>query len=405
MKRTTFAIFFFAKKARPLRDGSIPLYVRITINKKSKETALGISIDTEKWDSKNQKAIGRSIDAVDTNDELDEIKSNIRTKRKQLLGSGKEPTAESLMHLYKGTEARKPTILDLFNEHQKRFSELIEKGHFSKRTLQRYDTALGHLTSYLAKEYGGKDLLANELDLRFINGFEHYLKVEVGCQHNSAMKHMKALRKIVLHAVRENDIQQDPFHHYTIRTVPVEKEFLLQSEIDQIYMKELDNKRLATVRDMFILQCYTGMAYCDILALKTKHLVKGDDGGIWIIKKREKTGVTFRIPMLPRAQEVLNRYTPTSDLPEQTLLPISSNQKMNAYLKEIGDLCGISKSLTTHMGRHTFATTITLDNDITKPVLQDMMGLSKTETLEIYAKMQRSRISREMANLRLRLGD
>lgn len=214
------------------------------------------------------------------------------------------------------------------------------------------------------------------------------------------MKHVKGLRKVVLQAVNQDIIRKDPFNHYKIRTEYVEKEFLTQSELDILYSKEISNKRLATIRDMFIFQCYTGMAYCDIEALAKNHIVKGEDEMFWIIKKREKTGQTFRIPLLPRAEEILFKYADDFGPQNQGILPVSSNQKMKAYLKEIAIICGVNKNLTTHLGRHTFATTVTLNNDISKPVLQSMMGVTKTSTLDIYAKMLDSTISREMRGLR-----
>jgi site-specific recombinase XerD len=309
------------------------------------------------------------------------------------------------MKAYKGIEAKRWTLLGLFREHQNRFSELVNKGHFSVRTLERYETSFNHLTEYLAKEYKSTDLDANAIDLRFVTGFEHFLKVSKDCEHNSAMKHMKGLRKIVLHAVHEDIIHKDPFHYYRIREKPVEKDFLNQTEIDLIYNKDIPNKRLVTIRDMFIFQCYTGMAYCDILALAPEHIVPGDDGRLWIIKPREKTRNIFRIPLLPRAEEILLRYSSDDHSTKKTLLPVSSNQKMNAYLKELGVICGIEKNLTTHLGRHTFATTVTLNNRITKAVLQKMMGVTKASTIEIYAKMLDSTISEEMEGLRERLGN
>lgn len=403
MKRATFAIFFFAKKNKPLKDGTLPLYVRVTINGRSKESSLGISITPALWNAGSQKAIGKSRIAEDINQSLRETESSIRIKKRIIAESEEVMSADSVMKAYKGIEAKRWTLLGLFREHQNRFSELVNKGHFSVRTLERYETSFNHLTEYLAKEYKSTDLDANAIDLRFVTGFEHFLKVSKDCEHNSAMKHMKGLRKIVLHAVHEDIIHKDPFHYYKIREKPVEKDFLNQTEIDLIYNKDIPNKRLVTIRDMFIFQCYTGMAYCDILTLAPEHIVTGDDGRLWIIKPRKKTRNIFRIPLLPRAEEILLRYSSEDRTTQKTLLPVSSNQKMNAYLKELGIICGIEKNLTTHLGRHTFATTVTLNNRITKPVLQKMMGVTKASTIEIYAKMLDSTISEEMESLRKRL--
>jgi site-specific recombinase XerD len=400
MKRATFSILFFAKKNKPLRDGTYPLYVRITINGQSKETALGQSVAPELWNPSSQRAIGRSKVAEEINETISEAEADIRLKRRTVADSEQHVTSDALMSAYKGPDEKRWTILSLFQEHQDRFLELVNNGHHSIRTHKRYKTTISHIEEFIKKEYQCSDLDCNKIDLAFVNGFEHFLKVNKDCTHNSAMKHVKGLRKVVLQAVNQDIIRKDPFNHYKIRTEYVEKEFLTQSELDILYSKEISNKRLATIRDMFIFQCYTGMAYCDIEALAKNHIVKGEDEMFWIIKKREKTGQTFRIPLLPRAEEILFKYADDFGPQNQGILPVSSNQKMKAYLKEIAIICGVNKNLTTHLGRHTFATTITLNNDISKPVLQSMMGVTKTSTLDIYAKMLDSTISREMRGLR-----
>lgn len=398
MRRNTFSILFFAKKGRPLRDGTLPLYLRVTVNCRSKETALNIGISGELWDPKAQRVRGSSKLAKEINEILRETETDIRIIHRDALRLQLPITADLVMNEFRGKERKQWTIISCFEEHQRKFSELVEKGHCSVRTLKRYETTLQHLRTYTSKTFGNREVAISEVDLRYIEGFEHYLKVDADCAHNSAMKHVKGLRKVILQAYKEGLIQTDPFNNYTIRTKPVEKEFLTESEVDSIYLKFIPNERLVTIRDVFIFQCYTGMAYCDIAALRSEHIVTDKDDRTWVIKPREKTGNSFRVPLLPRAKEILDRYAADRTIRDMKLLPVSSNQKMNAYLKEIGLICGLDKNLTTHLARHTFAT-MALNRDVPEHVLQRMMGITKRETIEVYAKLVDSTIAREMDRL------
>jgi site-specific recombinase XerD len=275
---------------------------------------------------------------------------------------------------------------------------------YAPLTLQRYKAGFAHVQTYLERNYNGVEHLINEVNHQFITGFEQYLKVIAGCQHNSAMKHVKALKKIIGIALARDIIRKNPFANYRITIKPTDRGYLMDHELKQLEEQEFKMERLGIIRDLFLLQCYTGLAYKDLEALSPHHIVIGEDGGNWIFIKRGKTGVLCKIPILTVPQRILDSY---SNHPICTkrgkVLPVPSNQKMNAYLKEIATICGINKDLTTHLARHTFATTIALANDMPMETLSKLLGHRKITTTQIYGRILDKKIGSDMDNLRRKL--
>lgn len=231
----------------------------------------------------------------------------------------------------------------------------------------------------------------------FLSDFEVYLLTTGGCQSNTTAKFMQFFKRIIIIARNNGWIQHDPFANYKIRIAKVDRGYLTQQEVETIREKQFPAKRLEQVRDIFIFSCYTGLAYIDVKNLREKHIRTSFDGNLWIMTKRQKTNVSANIPILDVAQQILDKYKGT--LPNEAVLPVLSNQKMNSYLKEIGDLCGIDKSLTFHLARHTFATTTTLAKGVPIETVSKMLGHTNIKTTQIYARITDSKIGNDMAVL------
>ncbi|MFY7918741.1 MAG: site-specific integrase, partial [Chryseotalea sp.] len=177
-------------------------------------------------------------------------------------------------------------------------------------------------------------------------------------------------------------------------------------ELDSIIEKKFSIERLKQVRDIFIFCCYTGLAYADVQKLSRDEITTGIDGEKWIWTSRQKTDTATRIPLLPQALEIINRYKDEpSCLNKGRLLPVLSNQKMNGYLKEIADACGITKKMTFHTARHTFATTVTLSNGVPIETVSKMLGHRNLKTTQHYAKILDIKVGADMRVLRERLGE
>ncbi len=218
------------------------------------------------------------------------------------------------------------------------------------------------------------------------------------------MKHIQRIRKVVNDALEKNWIDKDPFLGYKGKQDKTHRTFLTKEELKAMEQTLMSLERLEKVKDIFIFSCYTGLAYIDIEKLTTENIVVGIDGQKWIYTFRTKTGNKSNIPLLPAAIAIIEKYQnyPES-ISKQKLLPTITNIKTNAYLKEIADLCGIKKHLTFHMARHTFATTITLNNGVPIETVSKMLGHSKITTTQIYAKVLENKVSDDMLNLKRKL--
>lgn len=191
------------------------------------------------------------------------------------------------------------------------------------------------------------------------------------------------------------------FLGYKLTKREIERHFLTSEELEVIASKDFATPRLKQVRDIFLFCCYTGLAYADVKKLKRNEIATGIDGEKWIFTHRQKTETPTRLPLLPPAMEILERY---KDHPQcensGQLLPVLCNQKMNGYLKEIADVCGVTKKMTTHIARHTFATTVTLCNGVPIETVGKMLGHRNLKTTQHYAKILDKKVSEDMKVLR-----
>jgi site-specific recombinase XerD len=246
-----------------------------------------------------------------------------------------------------------------------------------------------------------KDIAIDKIDFALITDFEFYLRSEKNCSNNTAVKYVRNFRKIIKICLSNDWLEKDPFVKYDGKMKEVETEFLTEEEIQSIYSKKFRTPRLELVRDIFIFCCFTGLAYVDVKGLRNDHIGIGIDGQKWIFKNRQKTDTKSKIPLLPIPEELIKKYAAHPKcLNEDRVLPVLSNQKMNGYLKEIGDLCEITKEITFHMARHTFATSVTLTNGVPIESVSKMLGHKNIQTTQHYARVLDKKVSEDMQNLR-----
>lgn len=404
MKRATFNILFFAKWKKLLKNGEAPIYMRLTINGTVAEISLKRSIDPKYWDAPRNKAKGKSQAASDLNDYLSSVRGQIYTHHQTLQERGKVINAKTLLNVFLGIGEKQWSLVELYQQHNDDMEKLIGID-YSPLTLQRYKAGLKHIRTFCKLNYKNEAHPLMEVDAKFVKEFEFYLKSVAKCQHNSAMKHVKALKKVIRIALANEFIKKDPFFNYKITQKNVEREVLTQHELTVLSEKEISIERIDIIRDLFLFQCYTGLSYKDLATLEADHIQIGIDGNKWIAKKRGKTGVSFRVPLFPVSERIIKKYQdhPCNSI-QGKILPVPSNQKMNAYLKELADICGIKKKLHTHLARHTFATTVTLANNIPMETVSKLLGHTKMQTTQIYAKVLETKISDEMDALREKFG-
>jgi integrase len=368
---------------------------------KRTEKSLNKSINPNKWDTVKKRGKGNSEDIRILNELLVDVEHGILKAKKELVFKGECINLESLMNKYNGVEEKDYMLVDVFEHDNKRVKSLREEG-----TYKKYVTVLKHLKTYLMHQYKLTDISIRKVDYKFVIDFDYYLRTEKNLKNNSTIRVVKTLKKVVVDALHKGWIERDPFVSYKVKKEKVETKYLLKSEVEAIYKKEFTIKRLDYVRDVFIFCCYTGLAYIDVKLLVDDNIIRGIDGASWIKTNRKKTKTLSHIPVLPVAQEILNKYKDNPVMINSgRLLPVLSNQKVNAYLKEIGDVCGVKTELTSHIARHTFATTIALSNGLPVETLSKIMGHKSLNMTLHYAKLLDTKLSSDVANLKESLKD
>jgi site-specific recombinase XerD len=399
---SSFSILFWIKKNK-LKNGKAPLYARITIHGQRAELAIHRDISPLNWNPKSQMVTLKNGEGKEINNYLALIKAKLLSCQSKLEARNATISAETLKLEYQGIVERPRMLMEIIQQHNNDIKTLLGKD-YSKATWVKYETTRKHVLNFLHWKYKIKDLDIKKLNFEFINDFEFYLKAEKNIDINTNAKYIKNLKKIVRECVAKNWLDKDPFMAFKVKAKKTEREFLTEQELQAIQEKQLAFKRLEYVRDIFVFSCYTGLAYIDIFNLSKENIAIGIDGEKWIFTHRQKTETASRIPLLPPAMAILNKYAyHTECQAKNKLLPVPSNQKMNAYLKEIATVCSITKELTFHMARHTFATTVTLTNGVPIESISKMLGHTKLQTTQIYAKILDKKVSGDMQMLRSKL--
>ena len=399
--RSTFRVLFFLKRDKQKSNGEIPIFCRITIDKQ--EARFGIKKDVKSaiWDAKAGRAVGRTSEVVEINAIIDKTKSALFNVYNEILLSDVNVTAEKVKNYFLGGITKNHNLLEQFQRHNDDVEKLIGISK-SKATYQKYEVTRKHLTDFVKEKYNLSDISFKEINNLFITDFEVYLLTSCGCNPNTTAKFMQFLKRIVIIAKNNGWIKADPFANYKIRIKKVDRGYLQQSEVESIMGKRFATQRLEQVRDIFVFSCFCGLAYIDVKKLRKENIRTSFDGNLWIMGKREKTDVTFSIPLLDIPKRILEKYEDT--LPDNRILPVPSNQKVNAYLKEIGDLCGIDKDLTFHLARHTFAT-LALSKGVSLESVSKMLGHTNTRTTLIYARITDPKVGHDMKAFALKIKD
>lgn len=390
--RSTFNVSFFRKKNAEKKDGTAPIIARITVNGKNTHFSTKQSINENDWSVEQNRAKGRAAEARKANGILDDIKTSLHNTYHDLTRKETIVTAEKVKNTFLGIGQEKAFLIELFDDCNSILNKQVGINK-SKATYQKAEVCKRHLSTYIKSEYKLSDIDLREINHSFIVGFESYLTTQCKCNPNTAAKFIQKFRSIIIVAINNGQIHRDPFANYKISLKKVDRGYLTDEELQRIIQKDIKNERLGRIRDFFVFSCYTGLAYIDIKNLKEENISKGFDGKLWVQTKRQKTDVKTVIPILDNAQIILDKY---KGLPNGVLLPIPSNQKTNAYLKEIADVCDINKNLTFHLARHTFATTITLSNGVPIETVSKMLGHTNIKTTQIYARITNEKVSRDM---------
>ena len=395
MVRSSFSILFFIRESKARKNGNVPIEVMITVNGERNSFSTGKQIAIEKWDKTKQQVKGKDQETQNLNNYLKAIKAKLYQKEAELLERGFIITAQILYDAYfdKVESLKERSLFEVFEEHNQEQEKLVGNG-VSKATHWVSVYTIRLLREFVQQKYKREDLYLRELNLNFIQSFHSFLRIDKGMAQNSSTKHLKLLKKIINLSVANSYMAFNPFSTYKVEREPVDIDFLDEEELRKIINFDTPLPRLERAKDMFLFGCFTGLSYIDIKTLTPEHFEKDNTGRIWIKKRRVKTGVLSRIPLLPIAKLILDKYKGG-----EKLLPIQDPADINKYLKDIAILCGINKRICFHTSRHTFASTVTLANNISLEVVSKMLGHTNTRMTAHYAKLIDKCIGEQMDKL------
>jgi site-specific recombinase XerD len=272
------------------------------------------------------------------------------------------------------------------------------RGILSHGTYKHYKSCLKSLKAFINTHYNKKDISLNRIDLKFIEEFDTYLvKRNLGRNTINSNYHKK-LKTTLSGALKHSLIEKNPYENFKLKQESTIRSYLTEDELVKIQSYNFkSNLSLDKVRDLFVFSCYTGLRFSDAQDLKPTD-VQCSDGNYFIYRKQKKTNEIVHIPLNQIAVEILDKYDNDERKIKNKLLPQISNQKLNAYIKMVGELLGIDKILTHHVARHTYAT-ILINNGVNLSAVQKVLGHQSIRTTQVYAKMSNTTISKEVLNV------
>lgn len=399
--KNTFGLQFIIRVNKTKNDKA-PIYVRITVNGQRVEMSMKRSVHPLEWNTAKGLARGSRKEMAELNTYLEQVRARLVECYQEIQISKQLITAKRIKSKFLGTDDNQFTLTKLVAYHNQAMKSVLSVG-----TLKNYITTEKYILEFLKTKKGTSDVFLSEINYQFIIDFELFLRNRKPIDHqkpmqnNGVMKHLERLRKILTLAIKMELMIRDPFNKYALHFNKVERNCLTEAELTTIENKKFSIERLEITKDLFVFSCYTGLSYADLMKLNPDKISFGIDTQYWITTKREKTNNPVRVPILPQAWEIIQKYrNHPKVLARGTLLPNISNQKLNGYLKEVADLCGIKKNITFHLARHTFATTITLSNGVPIETVSKMLGHTKISTTQIYAKVVEQKVSQDMLRLR-----
>jgi site-specific recombinase XerD len=396
----TFSILIWINASRA-KNNEAELFARITINQKRVNISLKRKINLDTWDKSKSRLKGNSENARKENLYIEQVKAKLQQIHLDLFNQDKLITAQLIKSTFLGEGESHKTLNNLIEYHSNKIKNTLAPG-----SIRNFGITESYISKFLQQKRKTTDVFLNQLDYKFICDFENFLHSfwpaghpkSIG--HNTVMKHIQRFRKMVTLAYHLEWISKDPFIRWKPTFEKTEREFLSENELSNLESYHFPIERLERVRDLFVFSCYTGISYIDIMHLTPENIHLGIDGNKWIITKRQKTKTPVKVPLLEKALDLVTKYKEhPMTIVSGSLLPLITNEKLNFYLKEVAEACGIRKNLTFHMARHTFATTVTLTNGVPIETVSKLLGHTKIATTQIYARVIERKVSDDMNNL------
>jgi integrase len=379
---------FWIRPSEQTSKNQAPVYLRIQFNGNRTEYSVGISVSPKEWDKEKQQVKGRSEMSDALNGKLKAVRARALTIYNELLLKGEPFFPLTIKEKLTNGFTKAVTFNEAINEYIEKLIALKDST-YSQATINKYLNTQKRVSEYVLKRYSRNQIYLHELNYDFIDGFETFLKREFKHGNNTIAKHYQRISRIVRQSIKKGQLNRYPFDDYTIKVEKAEIHYLTLEEVKKIESKKFDIPRMEIIRKLFLLSCYSGLAFKEMENLRPEHMVTSDGKVYWISMHRQKTKKTYKIALLPQAVALINELSSLKkNIPVGKLLPMISNQKYNSYLKELADHCGIPKRLTSHIGRKTFSIGIALRSSVSIELLSALLGHSNIRvTAEYYSKV------------------
>ncbi|MDH7912092.1 site-specific integrase [Winogradskyella sp. SYSU M77433] len=398
MNKSKLNILFYLKRKKSKSIINTTILCRMTYLKKRKQFSTGQFLNPKNWNSKQQCVEPPEPDAELINTQLSLIKTKLSQAFLFLQVKGSEFDVDDIYKQYKGETPKKEFgVIEVYNLHSDRIKKLVDID-IKEVTYSKYIESGRHLKSFIKYKYKSNDIKLKTLKSSFLEHYEYYLKTEKKFQQSTLNKAIQRFRKVIKFAVSEDYLDKDPFILYRAKRVKKKVLFLSPEQLKKLEKTEFKIKRIQQIKEMFIFCCYTGLGFTEMKNLKKKDIAIDFDGELWLTVNRFKTNRSYKVPLLPKAQEISKKYNTDNSA---YVFPSISNPNFNAYLKEIADIVGIEFNLTHHIARKTFASTVLLYNNVPIEVVSKLLGHSKIQTTQdSYGEIVEKRISLEMDKLK-----
>lgn len=384
--KSVFKAAFYLRSNHVNKDGKSMLMLRCSLNgERANFGSTGIGVDPKTWDCTKSRVKGKNTEALSTNLQLSNLEDLVTSLYYKYEKTDKL-SLERIKQDYLGKTVSTETIMELFEAHNEDVKKQVGCGGLSTTSYSKYELVRKRFDQMILKQYRRKDLRLTEVTPFVIHDFELYLRTEIGQSPNTATKTLKTFKSVILFGIRNGLMTNNPFANIRFHLKGVDRGYLEDDELNRLMNKEIGNKRLSLIRDLFVFSCFTGLAYIDLANLKGENIVTLN-GVEWIKGRRVKTGTLINVVLLDIPKRLILKYTDDKRRKEH-LFPIISNQKMNEYLKEIAAICDIDKNLTCHIARHTFAT-MALSKGVPIESVSKMLGHTNIRTTQIYASAPR----------------
>lgn len=395
MKTRKFKVLLYLKKGSTNKQGLTPIMGRITLDRSMAQFSCKLSCDESLWNARESRLNGKSREAVVTNSKLDKLLLSVNEAYNNLIDRNNPFNATDVKNLFQGSMDAQMTLLRLYDEHIADIKSRIGID-YSHRTLPNYLYARQRLEEFIKKRFNSSDLAFSQLNERFIREHQDFLIIELGLSVATVRHYLSYLKKICRIAFKEGHADKHYFERYPLLKQKENPPRALSREnFEKIRDLEFEEHQTTHIiaRDLFLFACYAGTAYVDAVAITHENLSKDDAGNLWLKYKRGKNGSLSRVKLLPEAIELIEKY---KDPSRMTLFPYMDYQALKYRLYSIRELAGFKGALSYHMGRHSFSTLITLEGGVPIETVSKMLGHSKIQTTQIYARVTPKKLFEDM---------